>query len=111
MLLGDIIRDFSDEAKADETLLACGDLALLARVAAAADHHEETAGEYAASAVRRFADLASNEDWLGLMNVIERTDNPGIECLTFMVKWSLKQDEASAGHPAGHTCSCGGGCS
>ena len=109
MLLGDIIRDFSEEAKADEALLACGDLALVASVAAAADRHEETAGEYAASAVRRFADQAANEDWLGPMNVIERADNPGIECLTFMVRWSLKQDEAP--RPAGHTCGCGGGCS
>ena len=69
-------------------------------------------GEYAAGAVRRFANLAVSEDWLGLMNVIERAGDPGIDCLTYMVKWSLKQDEAPP-TPAHEGCTCGGngGCS
>ena len=45
---------------------------------------------------------------IGLMNVIERADDPGIDCLTYMVKWSLKQDAASA-EPAHAGCTCGGG--
>jgi hypothetical protein len=112
MQLGEIIRSFSEEAPANEALLACNDIVLFARVRDAAEHHEETTGEYAAGAVRRFANLAVSEDWLGLMNVIERADDPGIDCLTYMVKWSLKHDEAPS-VPAHQGCSCGGngGCS
>jgi len=109
MLLGEIIRDFSQEAKATEALLSCNDITLLARVEEAARCYHETVGEYAAGAVRRFANLATSEDWLGLMNIIERANDPGIDCLTMMMNWSLKQDEAA---PVQSGCTCGsGGCS
>jgi hypothetical protein len=105
--LGEIIRSFSEPVPANEALLACDDLVLFARVGEAAGRHDETVGEYAAGAVRRFANLAASEDWLGLMNVIERADDPGIGCLTYMVNWSLKQDETPAA-PAHAKCTCGG---
>jgi hypothetical protein len=113
MQLGEIIRSFGEEATASEALLACNDIALVARVGRAATQYDETVGEYAAGAVRRFANLGSNEDWLGLMNVLERAGDPGIDCLAFMVRWSLKQDEAppQATSHAGCTCGGGGGCS
>jgi hypothetical protein len=108
MQLGEIIRGFSEEAAANEALLACNDIVLFAEVGEAARRFEETAGEYAAGAVRRFANLAEREDWLGLMNVIERADDPGIDCLTYMVKWSLKRD-ATPAEPVHAGCTCGGG--
>ncbi|MGJ4944054.1 hypothetical protein ACQR1W_26015 [Bradyrhizobium sp. HKCCYLS1011] len=111
MLLGEIIRDFSQEAKATEALLSCHDIALLARVGEVAERYEETVGEYAAGAVRRFANLATSEDWLSLMNAIERADDPGVNCLTTMIKWSLKQDEAARPVHAGCTCGGGAACS
>ena len=113
MQLGEIIRDFSEHAAAAEALLACGDLTLLARVGEAAGRYEETVGEYASGSVRRFANLASSEDWLALMNAIERADDPGFRCLTHMLHWSLKRDEAETGaaQHAGCTCGGGGGCS
>lgn len=118
MQLGEIIRGFNDEASAAEALIACGDIVLLARVDAMMSRFEESIGEYASGAVRRFANLADSEDWLGLMNVLERATDPGAGCLTYMVGWSLKRDEAP---PASHgdtdhahaRCTCGGsgGCS
>ena len=48
---------------------------LFARVGESATRFEETVGEYASGAVRRFANLADSEDWLGLMNVVDRTDS------------------------------------
>jgi hypothetical protein len=105
--LGEIISGFSEESRANEALLACNDIVLFARVGAAAEHYEETVGEYAAGAVRRFANLADSEDWLGLMNVVERASDPGIDCLTYMIQWSLKQVEAPA-VPAHQGCTCGG---
>ncbi|HTO64218.1 MAG TPA: hypothetical protein VMM15_23535 [Bradyrhizobium sp.] len=108
MQLGEIIRNFSEEAGANEALLACGDLALVARIGGMANRFDETVGEYAAGAVRRFANLASSEEWLALMNVIERARDPGFDCLVHMLHWSLKRDEAGNAHVhAG--CTCGGG--
>ncbi len=118
MQLGQVIRGFDDEANAAEALVACGDVALLARVDAMTNRFGETVGEYASGAVRRFSSLAESEDWLGLMNVLERASDPGTGCLTYMVGWSLKHDEAMAAAPeeGGHShegCTCGGhgGCS
>lgn len=108
MQLGDIIRSFSEETGAQEALLACSDITLLARVGKAAVRYDETIGEYAAGAVRRFANRAVDEDWLGLMNVLERAHDPGADCLAYMVTWSLKQDEAPP-MPAHAGCTCGGG--
>lgn len=107
MQLGEIIRSFSEEVPANEALLACNDIVLFARVGEVANRYDETIGEYAAGAVRRFANLAASEDWLALMNVIERADDPGISCLTYMINWSLKQDETPA-VPAHAGCTCGG---
>lgn len=118
MQLGEIIRGFDDEARAAEALVACGDIVLLARVDAMTIRFGESVGEYASGAVRRFANLAGSEDWLGLMNILERTTDPGAGCLTYMVGWSLKQDEAPPAPPAdinhahaGCTCGGSGGCS
>lgn len=119
MQLGEIIRGFDDETCAAEALIACGDVVLLARVDAMTNRFGESAGEYASGAVRRFANIAGSEDWLGLMNALERAADPGVGCLTYMVSWSLKQDEAppASSHAdtdhahAGCTCGGSGGCS
>ena len=107
MQLGDIIRGLSDETAASEALFACNDIALVARVGAAARRFDETVGDYAAGAVRRFANLALSEDWLALMTAIERAPDPGLRVLAHMVDWSLRQDEArdTTGHAG---CGCGG---
>ena len=96
MQLGEIIRGFNDEASAAEALIACGDIVLLAQVEAMTSRFDESIGEYASGAVRRFANLADSEDWLGLMNVLERATDPGAGCLTYMVGWSLKRSKVCA---------------
>ena len=111
MQLGEIIKAFSEDVAANEALLALNDIALFAQVQHAAERFDETTGEYAAGSVRRFANLASSEDWLALMNIIERAQDPGTDCLGFMVKWSLKQDATPAkASPAGCTCGGEGNC-
>jgi hypothetical protein len=107
MQLGEIIRSLSEEGPASEALLALDDITLFAEVRHTAERFDETTGEYAAGSVRRFANLAGSEDWLGLMNIIERADDPGTRCLAFMVDWSLKRD-ARPDHGSQHRCSCGG---
>lgn len=77
MLLGDLIARFDTPSFAEETLLALGDISLLARVRAQADADGETLGEFAQSAVRRFATEASDEDWVTLLGALSRAADPG----------------------------------
>ena len=102
MLLGQMIERLSDEAFATEALLSLGDLPLLVDVEAACREQEVSAVTYASTAARRFADYASDEDWLALMTALERADDPGAAGLRQMLAWSLRKNSAA--------CSCGGGC-
>jgi len=86
MLLGDIIARFDTPSFAEETVLALGDVTLLARMRAKADAEGESLGEFARAAVRRFAAHASDEEWLSLIGALARTDDPGTVCLTFAFK-------------------------
>lgn len=102
MLLGQMIQHLSDDVFAAETLLSLGDLPLLVDIEAACREQEMNAVTYASTAARRFADHASDEDWLALMTALERADDPGAACLQQMLAWSLRKDSAG--------CGCGGGC-
>lgn len=109
MQLGAIIHNLDDDTHASDVLAASGDIVLLARVHEMARRFDEDAGEYVAGAVRRFANLAGDEDWLALMNAVERTSDPAVACLIHMIQWSLKQDAAPPVQ-LHRGCSCGGGC-
>jgi len=102
MLLGQMIERLSDDAFAAEALLSLGDLPLLVDIEAACREDDMSAVAYAATAARRFADHASDEDWLALMTALERADDPGAACLRQMLAWALREE------PAG--CGCGKEC-
>ncbi|MCU0818754.1 MAG: hypothetical protein MUF11_05505 [Beijerinckiaceae bacterium] len=111
MMLSHILRNLSDDAQADEALLGLGDLVLIAAVEEESRAHEEARGEYVAGAVRRFARMAGNEDWLAVMGKLERSDKPAEDFLRQTLQWALKRDrDERIAEPAGaHACSCGGG--
>lgn len=92
MLLGEVLGHLRDESFAAETLVGLDDLPLMAGVAAEAGRHGETAGDYAAASVRRFAAFADDEDWLALMAAIERGSDPGAAALRHMLAWCLRHD-------------------
>lgn len=81
MLLGDILKTFTDEAAAAEYLLSLGNVALVARLQQLAAMEGETLGEYASSAVQRYAAQASEEEWLTLLGLISRASDPAKACL------------------------------
>ncbi|MCC7346410.1 MAG: hypothetical protein IT538_03335 [Variibacter sp.] len=110
MQLGQLIRQLSDETSAAAVLDATGDLLLVAHVTTTAQRFAETSGEYVSGAVRRFSNQADDEDWLALMNVIERSDEPGTGCLLHMVNWALRKDSAPPPDVASTKCGCGGSC-
>ena len=73
--------------------------------------HDETPGEYVANASRRFASRASDEDWLALMNAMERAETPGRAAIAHMVQWAVTADEAErAASGAPHGDPAEGGC-
>jgi hypothetical protein len=107
MLLGTLISRLQDEDDAAAALAALDDIVLFAQVQAQAVRHDETPGEYTAGAVSRFANTASDEDWLALMTAIERSDDPARTSLERMVRWSLARD---ASPPDDHGATGHSGC-
>eukprot|EP01037_Dinobryon_pediforme_P017514 gene17514-17714_t len=71
----DMLRNLQDEAQATEILIGMNDLVRISQVQTFAAQYDETAGEYAANAVRGFANQASDEDWLALTTAIENADD------------------------------------
>ena len=92
MFLGQVMSRLDDEAFAVETLLALGDLPLVVDLEATARRLGESMSRYAVDATRRFAALASDEDWLALVTAAEGAADPGPACLRQMLSWSLQQD-------------------
>jgi hypothetical protein len=109
MLLGQILERLGDEMFAAETLVALEDLHLMVDVQAAGRQFGESIGEYASGASRRFAELASDEDWLALMTALERADDAGTACLKHMLEWALRHELAEADDACGRSqCTCKG---
>lgn len=107
MMLGSLLSGLQTPAYAATLIEQTGDLLLLARIEAAGRTFEETPGDYAANAVARFSQAASDEDWLALMTALEKSDAPAITCLGRMVRWALDRDAAELA-PVTKSCSCGG---
>jgi hypothetical protein len=76
MLLADVLAKLDDEACVNEVLLGLDDLVLANRVADAAAEHELTAGEFALRSVGNFARDASDEEWLTLIGLMSRAEDP-----------------------------------
>lgn len=89
MLLGDILKKFSDQNAAIEYLLALGDLPLAARVQNLATLEGEPVGEFVAATVQRYASLASDEEWLTLLGLISRAKDPAAAYLRRALEKSL----------------------
>jgi hypothetical protein len=80
-MLGDLLASLTDETTAVETLLQLGDLTLLetARGKAAAEGIELAA--CVTQTVQRYAATASDEEWITLMGMLNRSQDPGATCL------------------------------
>jgi hypothetical protein len=109
MQLGALMDHLSFEDDAAAALEALGDIVLFASVQDMGARFDETPGEYVANAARRFADLGSDEDWLGLMSAMERSDDPARTALDRMIRWALKADAAIDASATSAVCACGSG--
>jgi hypothetical protein len=93
MLLGDLLGRFHDEAVAAETILGFGDIALTAKLHEQAAASGQSLGAYAASAVRRYAADASDEEWVTLMGALSAAKDPGAVCMRRAFEYVLRQGQ------------------
>lgn len=108
MQLGTLIERLSFEDDAGVALAALGDVILFSEIRSVGERFGESPGQYVANAAQRFAALASDEDWLGLMNAIERSHDPTCAALERMLRWALKADGPTAPVRVHPGCTCGG---
>ncbi len=112
MLLGTLLAKLETASYSEVLLEGIGDLVLLTRIREMAEQHGEDPADYASGSVARFSQGASDEDWLAVMTMLERSPEPAAGCLRHMVEWSIARDEkalaapVAAAHP--HSCTCGG---
>jgi hypothetical protein len=80
-MLGDLLASLTDETTAVETLLQLSDLTLLetARRKAAAEALDLAA--CVTQTVQRYASTASDEEWVTLISLLNRSQDPGATCL------------------------------
>lgn len=105
MSFGALLRKLRDENKAEEALFAVGDLVLVAEVELIRQSFGESTSEYVAAAAQRFANTASDDDWLQLMNRLERAGDHAAVCLGTMLRWAIRTDNAQA-HGTHGECGC-----
>ena len=91
IMLGDLLASLTDETTALETILSAGDLRLLAAAQelAAADGLDLAA--YVTQAVQRYASEASDEEWVTLMGLLNRSQDPGTTCLKRALEHALRE--------------------
>jgi hypothetical protein len=102
MLLGDLIARFDDEAVAEEAVLAIGDLAMLATLREQAAATGLGVGACMATAARRYAAEASDEEWITLLGVMGKAEDPGAAYLKRALAYGVRAPhERTCGH-GGH---------
>ena len=111
MHLGTLLARLQDNGDAGMALDALGDIVLFAQVQSTGERFDEAPGSYTAGAVNRFAAAASDEQWLGLLAAMERSDEPARAALAHMLTWALRQDEIGQDEGArpSHSCGCSAG--
>jgi hypothetical protein len=76
-MLGDILARLTDETTAVETILAASDLTLLAAVKEQAATDGLDLGACVTQTVQRYAYEASDEEWVTLIGLMNRTRSGG----------------------------------
>lgn len=90
MLLGDVLSRLSDEASATEAILGVDDLPMLAAMREQAQADGLDLPAYVAGTVRRYAAEASDEEWITLMGLLNRSPDPGAVCLRRAFEYVLR---------------------
>jgi hypothetical protein len=81
MILGDILSRLTDDGEAAAIILDVGDLRMLAALQERAEAADLDLAAFTKAALQRYATEASDEEWITLMGLIGRTNDPGRVCL------------------------------
>jgi hypothetical protein len=90
-MLGDMLAGLDDDAQATELILGLDDLELLPAIRGQAEAEGIDLVSYAREAVQRYAAQASDEEWLTLMGLIGRADDPARACLRRAFAFALRR--------------------
>ncbi len=90
MLLGDLLAELSDETAATEAILSVDDLPMLAAMREQARADGVDLPAYVAGTVRRYASEATDEEWITLMGLLNRSPDPGATCLKRAFEHALR---------------------
>jgi hypothetical protein len=100
-MLGTILQSLTNPTEAEDALFELGNLRLLERVRADSQAEGTTVGAFAARAVRRVLDHASEEIWLDLLGAMARTPRPGVAALEIILRKALAESPSPPSVPLG----------
>ncbi len=89
-MLGDLLASLTDETTALETILGAGDLTLLTAVQGRAAAEGVELAAYVTQTVQRYTNEASDEEWVTLMGMLNRSPDPGTTCLKRAFEHTLR---------------------
>jgi len=89
-MLGDILAKLTDETTAVEAILGTGDLALLAAVRDRASSEDVGLAACVTQTVQRYTAQASDEEWVTLMGMLNRAQDPAAACLKRAFEYALR---------------------
>jgi hypothetical protein len=93
MMLGDMLAGLADDAQATELIFGLDDLQLFVAVRARSEAEGVDLASYAREAVQCYAALAADEEWITLMGLIGRADDPARTCLRRAFQFVLQQED------------------
>lgn len=96
MTLGTIVRDLARPGVAEATLIEAGAMPLLARLETAAGGLEMSTGALAEHITRVWLAQAGDDDWLRLLGVMGKSDQPGLAALVMMLEQALAELDGKA---------------
>ena len=94
-MLGTLIMRLHEPGTAEETLVAAGDLLLLAALSDAAARLNLSTGDFASLAIHRFVERADDDEWLQLTTVMDRTEEPGVAALRAILSRAVADSRAA----------------
>ena len=90
-MLGDLMTSLTDEATALETIMGAGDLKLLAAARGTGRRRADSIlRPFVTQTVQRYASEASDEEWLTLMGLLNRSQDPGATCIKRALEHALR---------------------
>jgi hypothetical protein len=91
IMLGDLLASLTDDTKVLETIAGAGDLKLLAAAQELAAADGLDLSSYVTQTVQRYTNEASDEEWVTLMGLLNRSPDPGTTCLKRALEHALRE--------------------